>query len=98
MLLLGAISLGAANLIQTEFSADPSQRLTHPVPVPESVVQILARDKIVAACMKDHQMSPGKSLASWFVGSEIHLNGTSEADMIVLPSSRSEERRVGKEC
>lgn len=89
-LLLGAsISLGAKNLAQTEFSADPSERITRPLPVPESVVQILARENIVSACMKDKPISRGSSLASWFAGSEIHLNGNSEPDIIVLPSSRA---------
>jgi hypothetical protein len=70
---------------QTSFDADSSRQITHPVPLPDSVLQILARDNDVVACRKENPIPPGASLASWFVASEIHLTGPDEADLVVLP-------------
>ncbi len=85
-----SIASGAAYLEQIEFNADSPERVTRPVPVPEPAAQILARDDVVAACLKDNPISHGRSLASWFVASEIHLNGPEEADIVVLPVAQGE--------
>lgn len=89
LLLEASISLRAASFVQSEFYADPSERITRPLPVPESVLQILAGEDVVTACMKDTPILRGRPLAAWFVASEIHLNDSSEPDMIVLPSSQA---------
>lgn len=73
---------------QTSFDADPSAQITRPVPLPDSVLQILAQDSEVVACRQENPLPPGTSLASWFVASEIHLDGPHEADLVVLPLSQ----------
>lgn len=70
---------------QTSFDADPSRQITRPVPLPRSVLQILANDSEVVACRNQNPIPPGASLASWFVASEVHLGGPDEADLVVLP-------------
>jgi len=70
---------------QTSFDADSSRQITRPVDLPGSVLRILAQDNEVVACMKDNPIPPEASLASWFMASEIHLNGPDEADLVVLP-------------
>lgn len=70
---------------QTSFDADPSVQIARPVPLPDSVLQILAKDSEVAACRKENPIPPGASLDSWFMASEIHLGGPDEADLVVLP-------------
>jgi hypothetical protein len=86
LLLLGAsIALGTTTQEQTTFYADPSEPLVRPIPVPDAVLQILARDAAVVACMKDNPMPRGRSLSAWFMASEVHLNGSDRADIVVLP-------------
>ncbi len=70
---------------QTSFDADPSSQITRPVPLPDSVLQILAQDSEVVACRKENPIASESSLASWFVASEIHLGRPDETDLIVLP-------------
>ncbi len=70
---------------QTSFDADSPGQITRPVPLPDSVLQILTQDSEVVACRKENPIPPGTSLASWFVASEIHLGGPDEADLVVLP-------------
>jgi hypothetical protein len=70
---------------QTSFDADPSSQITRTVSLPDSVLQILAQDRQVVACMKENPIPSESSLASWFVASEIHLDGPDEVDLVVLP-------------
>jgi hypothetical protein len=77
--------LGNTGKEQASFDADSSRQITRPVPLPDSVLQILAQDREVVACMNENPIPPGASLASWFVASEIHLDGPEEADLVVLP-------------
>lgn len=81
---------GATRREQPEFNADPSEQVTHPIHVPNAVLQLLAKDTAVAACMKDNPIAPGGSLTSWFTASEIHLNGPDEADLVVLPIAQGD--------
>jgi hypothetical protein len=86
LLSLGAsVGWGSVAQEQTVFDADPSEPITHPIALPNGAAQILAKDNGVLACMKDHLIPLGGSLASWFTASEIHLNGPHEADLLVLP-------------
>jgi len=85
-----SVALGATRQEQSEFNADPSERVTHPIHVPNAVLQVLAKDTAVAACMKDNPIAPGESLSSWFTASEIHLNGSDEADLVVLPVAQGD--------
>ena len=66
-------------------------RVTHSVPIPEGALATLHTDEAVQACLKDNPLERGQSLSSWFIGSVIHLDGTNEVDLIVLPSFRGQE-------
>lgn len=55
-----------------------------PKDVPESVLKVLRKDAYVVACLKEAQ-SVSEIPASWFVGSEIHLDGPEQIDLIVVP-------------
>jgi hypothetical protein len=70
---------------QTSFDADSARQIARPVPLPDSVLQILAQDTEVVACRKESPIPPGASLASWFMASEVHLDGPDEVDLVVLP-------------
>jgi hypothetical protein len=56
-----------------------------PVPVPNTVLQLLAGDVDVKGCLSDNPLPANHSLASLFIGSEIHLDGPSRSDLIVVP-------------
>lgn len=56
-----------------------------PVPVPNAVLQILGEDVDVKGCLSSDLLPPNHSLASLFIGSEIHLDGPNERDLVVLP-------------
>lgn len=82
-------ALGKTEKEQTSFDADPDfAQVTRPARLPDSVLQILARDSEVAACEKENPISLTTSLASWFVASEIHLDGPDEVDLVVLPTAQ----------
>lgn len=81
---------GSAKPEQTVFESDPSQPITRPMPLPDAVLQILAEDNGVASCVKDNPIPSGRSLASWFAASEVHLKGFDEADLVVLPVSQGD--------
>jgi hypothetical protein len=61
-----------------------------PAPVPDAVLQILKEDIDVKGCLSDNPLPAGQSLASWFVGSKIHLDGPSESDLVVVPRPDNE--------
>jgi hypothetical protein len=54
--------------------------------VPDRVLKLLRQDKYVLSCLAPDE-SPDQILATWFVGSEIHLDSALEADLIVLPKN-----------
>lgn len=90
MLVLGGSpsTLSTERQQQTDFNVNASTSeplVKKSIPVPDAVLQILREDDTVRACMKDNAIPAGGSLASWFVGSEIHLSGPTEADLVVLP-------------
>ncbi|HYB61276.1 MAG TPA: hypothetical protein VEH50_07335 [Methylomirabilota bacterium] len=85
VLLKASTALGTTKQEQTTFVADPAERLERPVPVPDAVLRILSKDEMVIGCMQSNPIPSGRSLASWFAVSEIHLNGPNEADLVVLP-------------
>ena len=57
-----------------------------PVTLPEAALRLLEKEADVSSCMENANVSPGQLSSSWFVGSEIHLGGPDEIDLIVLPS------------
>ena len=66
-------------------------RVTHPLAVPDKVVEVLQTDEAVKSCRKDNPIHAGQSLSSWFVASLIHLGGPKQADVVVVPSFNGEE-------
>jgi hypothetical protein len=61
-------------------------RIRHPLPVPSEALEELQRDKGVKSCLADNPLESGKSLSSWFLASEIRLDGSNEADLVVVTS------------
>jgi hypothetical protein len=84
----------AGHLEQASFGAEevPFKPLVkRPVPLPDLVLQILKVDDGVKSCLEYNPLAPDQLLSSWFIGSEIHLGGPHETDLVVLPSPRGEQ-------
>jgi hypothetical protein len=60
--------------------------IERPVSLPEGALRLLEKEADVSSCMVNAKLSPGQLPASWFVGSQVHLDGPDEMDLIVLPS------------
>jgi hypothetical protein len=79
---------------QSSFATEelPGQpRVQRPLSVPGAVLQKLKSDDIVDSCLRYNPLTPGQSLDSWFIASEIHLDGPTESDLIIVPSFKGEE-------
>jgi hypothetical protein len=81
---------------QTTFGAGaaPGEALiSRPVEIPDGALQFL-RDTLgrgTVNCIKNvNGLTPERVPASWFVASEIHLDGPNEADLIVRPRDLEE--------
>jgi hypothetical protein len=76
---------------QTIFGSDagsPEEFTRKPVEVPGAALQVI-RDSFVRGtlnCLKHFGTTPDVVPASWFVASEIHLDGPDEIDLIVRPN------------
>jgi hypothetical protein len=76
---------------QTNFSADQPpgpEFIRKPVEVPAAALQVL-RDTLARGplnCLKHNGITPDDVPATWFVASEIHLDGPEEVDLIVQPN------------
>jgi hypothetical protein len=57
----------------------------HPVTLPSSVLHILSADVDVTGCLSTNPLPPRKPLASLFIGSEVHLDGSGERDLVIVP-------------
>jgi hypothetical protein len=95
--LFALLTLGlttAAGQAQNRFSEEQSHfaaeqeviRVQHPVTLPEEALRVLRTDDNVRLCVRHEHLSPDQVPPSWFVASEIHLNGQTEADLIVQPA------------
>ena len=77
---------------QTIFGSDagsPEEFTRKPVEVPAAALQVI-RDSFVGGdlnCLKHFGATPDEVPASWFVASEIHLDGPDEIDLIVRPNA-----------
>lgn len=77
---------------QTVFDAeaDTSELLVkRPVEIPDSALQVL-RDTLTGGtrnCLTTMGTTPAQAPASWFLASEIHLNGPNEIDLVVVPNA-----------
>lgn len=64
---------------------DAGAPIRRPVEIPTSVLDILRHDPRVLNCEKYKNISVNQIPAKWFIASEIHLDGSAEKDLIVLP-------------
>lgn len=62
--------------------------IKHQVAIPQVVLQILEQDATVKSCLTDNAPTPDIPFSSWFVASEVHLDGQNERDLVVLPNPR----------
>jgi hypothetical protein len=72
---------------QSHFSAE-SETVDRPANVTEGVLQVLRTDADVRNVLKAENLRPDQLPSSWFSASEIHLNGPSEIDLIVVAGGR----------
>jgi len=72
-----------------EFPGEPLVK--RPVPVPDAVLEILKGDDGVKSCLEYNPLPAGGLLSSWFIASEIHLDGVNETDLVVLANPKPEE-------
>ena len=68
---------------QREFSA-MSENVKRPVTLPPSVVTILKGDRNVMHLMESLGLPSDQLPLSWFLASEVHLNGRNEKDLVVV--------------
>ena len=71
---------------QRDFSME-EEIIAKPVDLPENALRALANDEVVSSCLVNQNLSPTQPPRMWFVGSEIHLAGPDESDLIVLPAA-----------
>lgn len=74
---------------QTSFGieAAPGEKLIDkPVSIPEEALRALKiSDTLLGHCYGHRLTKPKSVLTSWFIGSEVHLAGPDEVDLIVMP-------------
>ena len=84
---------------QTTFASDTNEPVQKPAEVPDEVLQIL-RDNLgrgVVNCIEnDAGLTPQQVPASWFVASEIHLDGRGEVDLIVRPQDMIQSQSLNR--
>jgi hypothetical protein len=88
------ISAQSAGYGQSRFAAEevPGEpRIHHPITIPDGAVSALQRDRSIQSCLKYNPLGPGQSLRSWFVASSIHLDGSTEGDLVVVPSLKGQQ-------
>ena len=68
-----------------ELEAVPIQR---PVTLRRAALDALSKEASVASCLENEGLSSEELPANWFVASEIHLDGATESDLVVLPGGR----------
>jgi len=79
---------------QSDFSVEqelvPVEKPSH---LSQEALQVLAKEAGVASCLKNEGLSSDQLPSSWFVASQIHLDGPNEVDFVVLPNLASEPQR-----
>ena len=70
---------------QRDFSME-QEIIAKPVDLPENALRSLTNDEDVSSCLADRNLPPTQPPRMWFAGSEIHLAGPDESDLIVLPA------------
>jgi hypothetical protein len=78
------INASALSPEQSQFSTETDVvPIQHPKDLPEDALQVLRNDRVILNCARTAKMLPDEVPASWFVASEIHLDGSVEEDLIV---------------
>ena len=67
-----------------------------PITLRRAALDALSKDAGVASCLENEGISPNELPASWFVASEIHLDGENESDLVVLPGGRLPDTPKGE--
>lgn len=67
---------------QSSFSAE-TVGVDRPVPIPNKVTTILARDERVASFLKSEGLTPEQMPKEWFSASIVHLSDTNSPDLVV---------------
>ncbi|HKF52581.1 MAG TPA: hypothetical protein VKB26_09730 [Candidatus Acidoferrales bacterium] len=73
---------------QISFSTE-DEGVQRPASLPEDVLNILRSDKRVSICEQNESIAPSQVPGDWFTGSEIHLAGPNETDLVVRPGTPS---------
>lgn len=68
-----------------ELEIDPVQR---PAKLSRAALLVLSKDVMIHSCMERQKLSAEDLPANWFIASEIHLDGPSAIDLVVLPGDR----------
>lgn len=74
---------------QTSFGSElvPGEAfIDKPVAISAEALSVLRSSDTVLRCLENGDTRREQVLASWFLGSEIHLDGPGEVDLIVLPN------------
>ncbi len=78
--------------IEQAYAAEPIER---PMAVPERARRVLAESAIVSSCLEGEDIARGHVPSSWFIASEIHLDGRDEVDLVVLPNLNAPKSQAG---
>ena len=68
---------------QVQFSAEDEQ-VKRPVPLPAAVKAVLSTDAGVKQILEFENIPADKMPSTWFLTSEVHLNGPEEQDLVVI--------------
>lgn len=68
---------------QVQFSAE-DESVKQPISIPPDAWSILKKDSNVLEVLASQNLKAGQLPASWFVASEVHLDGPNERDLVVI--------------
>jgi hypothetical protein len=87
----GQLATQEQSTFGTEEVSPAEPRVIRPVPVPDEVLEVLKAGAGFKSCLDYNPLAPGQLLSSWFIASKIHLDGSDETDLVVVPSFRGKE-------
>jgi hypothetical protein len=77
-------NVSASSREQSQFSMETGAvPVRSPKDLPQGALQLLREDRMILNCSQAAKMQPDQVPASWFVASEIHLDGSVEKDLVV---------------
>jgi len=66
--------------------------IRQPIAVPQSALEVMSQDDIVARCLKSKNSDLHQLPAQWFVAAAIHLHSSAETDLVIMPRMLSGEQ------